>query len=55
MKSTRKVVRFDYSKFESEEHVSDHDVLEQYEFGASIQRAEDFILIPRDTRKFVNP
>lgn len=32
MKSTRKVVRFDYSKYESEEHVWDHDVLEQYEF-----------------------
>lgn len=32
MKSTRKVVRFDYSKFESEEHVSDHDALERYEF-----------------------
>lgn len=32
MKSTHKVVRFDYSKFESKEPTWEHDVLEQYEF-----------------------
>lgn len=52
MKSTHKVERFDYSKYESNPSW-DSDSLKEYEFWGYIQKLEEYILILKDMQRLV--